>query len=93
MRNFHTEICAASLLAATGSVALARSPSGNAVPVTVDNYNRAQSDVYFDLNAKRGGFSKFLHLREPVPLDKQVLYGRTATRCIRVRCSTSTPAR
>jgi len=71
MRNFHTEICAASLLAATGSVALARSPSGNAVPVTVDNYNRAQSDVYFDLNAKRGGFSKFLHLREPVPLDKQ----------------------
>jgi len=71
MRNFHTEICAASLLAATGSVALAQSPSGNAVPVTVDNYNRAQSDVYFDLNAKRGGFSKFLHLREPVPLDKQ----------------------
>ncbi len=71
MRNFHTEICAASLLAATGSVALARSPSGNAVPVTVDNYNRAQSDVYFDLNAKMGGFSKFLHLREPVPLDKQ----------------------
>ena len=45
MRNFRTEICAASLLAATSSVALAQSPSGIAVPVTVDNYNRAQSDA------------------------------------------------
>jgi hypothetical protein len=71
MRNFRTEICAASLLAATSSVALAQSPSGTTVPVTVDNYNRAQSDVYFALNVKGGGFGKFLSLREPVPLDKQ----------------------
>ena len=71
MRNFRTEICAASLLAATSSVALAQSPSGTTVPVTVDNYNRAQSDVYFALNVNGGGFGKFLSLREPVPLDKQ----------------------
>jgi hypothetical protein len=45
MKNFRTEICAASLLAATSSVALAQAPSGTAVPVTVDNYNRAQTDV------------------------------------------------
>ncbi len=66
MRNFRTEICAASLLAATSFVALAQSPSGTAVPVTVDNYNRAQSDVYFGLNIERGGFGKFRHLREAV---------------------------
>jgi hypothetical protein len=71
MRNFRTEICAASLLAAASSVALAQSPSDAAVPVTVDNYDRAQSDVYFALNVKGGGFGKFLSLREPVPLDKQ----------------------
>jgi len=51
--------------------AVALAQSGTAVPVTVDNYNRAQSDVYFGLNIERGGFGKFLHLREPVPLDKQ----------------------
>ncbi len=53
MRNFRTEICAASLLAATSSVALAQSPSGAAVPVTVDNYNRAQTDVYFGQLSKQ----------------------------------------
>jgi hypothetical protein len=71
MRNFRAEICAASLLAATNSVALAQSSSGAAFPVTVDNYNRAQSDVYFGLNVERDGFGKFLHARELVPLDKQ----------------------
>src|SRR5258708_20395666 len=71
MRNFRTEICAASLLAATSFVALAQSPSGTAVPVTVDNYNRAQSDVYFGLNIERGGFGKFRHLPEAVPVDKE----------------------
>jgi hypothetical protein len=58
-------------LAATSSVALAQPPSGAAVPVTVDNYNRAQSDVYFGLGVKNGAFGKFLHRRELVPLDKQ----------------------
>lgn len=71
MRNFGTEICAAALLAATSSVALAQLPSATAVPVGVDNYNRAQSDVYFDLTVKRGGFGKFLHGRELVPVDEQ----------------------
>jgi hypothetical protein len=67
-RNFRTEICAASLLAATSSVALAQSPSGTAVPVTVDNYNRAQSDVYFGQTVKAGAFGKFRHGRELAPI-------------------------
>jgi len=71
MRNFRTQVCAALSLAATSSIALAQAPSGTAVLVTVDNYNRAQSDVNFGLNVERGGFGKFLHRRELVPLDKQ----------------------
>jgi hypothetical protein len=68
MRNFRTEICAASLLAATNAVALAQSPSGNPIPVTVDNYNRAQSDVYFGQTVKAGAFGKFRHGRELAPV-------------------------
>ena len=69
MTNLRTQICAALSLTATSSVALAQAPSGTAIPVTVDNYIRAQSDVYFGLTAKRGGFGKFLHFRELVPVD------------------------
>jgi hypothetical protein len=65
MRNFRTEICAASLLAAaTSSVALAQPPSGTAAPVTVETYIRAQSDVYFGQIVKAGAFGKFRHGRE-----------------------------
>jgi len=73
MRNFRTEICAASLLAATNSVALAQSPSGTAVPVTVDNYNRAQSDAYFGLTIKAGAFGKFVPGRELAPIDRRLI--------------------
>jgi len=58
-------------LAAASSVALAQPPSGIAVPVTVDNYNRAQSDVNFGLTVKTGAFGKFLHRRELMSVDKQ----------------------
>src|SRR5262252_1842926 len=68
MRNFRTELCAASLLAATGSAALAQPPAGAAVPVTVDNYNRAQSDVYFGQTVKAGAFGKFVHGRGLAPI-------------------------
>ena len=73
MRNFRTEICAASLLAATNSVALAQSPSGTAVPVTIDNYNRAQSDAYFGLTIKAGAFGKFVPGRELAPIDRRLI--------------------
>jgi hypothetical protein len=68
MRNFRTPILAGSLLAATSSVAAAQLPSAAAVPVTVDNYNRAQSDVYFGQTVKAGAFGKFRHGRELAPI-------------------------
>jgi hypothetical protein len=55
-------------LAATSSVALAQAPSGTAVAVTVDNYNRAQSDVYFGQTVEAGAFGKFRHGRELAPI-------------------------
>src|SRR5262245_13212392 len=42
------------------------------IPVTPDNFNRAESDMYFASSAKEaGGLGKLLHRREVVPVDKQ----------------------
>ena len=58
-------------LAATSSVAVAQPPSGTTVLVTVDNYNRAQSDVYFGLSFKNGALGKFRHGRELMPAERR----------------------
>jgi hypothetical protein len=58
MKKIHTAICTSLLLAAINPMAFAQEPSSLTVPVTIDNYNRAQSDVYFALIAKGGGFGK-----------------------------------
>jgi hypothetical protein len=49
----------------------AQSRASNAIPVTVDNYNRAQTDVYFAGIVKNGGFGKFRHGRELAPPVQQ----------------------
>ncbi|WFU68778.1 DUF1214 domain-containing protein [Bradyrhizobium sp. CB2312] len=50
------------------SSAQAQSP----VPVTVDNFGRAESDLYFGNGVKEaGGIGKLFHHREPVAMDKQ----------------------
>jgi hypothetical protein len=41
------------------------------VPVTVDNYNRAESDASFSSLVQRGAFGKLSHFRELRPLDSQ----------------------
>jgi hypothetical protein len=51
----------------------AQSRAGNAVPVTADNFIRAESDHYFGKIIKDGGFGKFTHNREPTPIDKQLV--------------------
>src|SRR4051812_45792352 len=47
--------------------------AGAPVPVTADNFPRAESDLYFGGVVKNGGFGKFDHTREPTPLDKQTV--------------------
>lgn len=62
----------AAVLATSTSIAFAQS-SGEAVPVTIDNFARAESDLYMGGTIKDGGFGKFHHNREPTPIDHQVV--------------------
>jgi hypothetical protein len=39
--------------------------------VTVDNFVRAETDMTLDRYVKQGAFGKFLHIRQPTPIDKQ----------------------
>ena len=47
------------------------SPSAGAVRVTVDNFRRAESDMYFGNSVAEGGLGKLHHFREPMPIDAQ----------------------
>jgi hypothetical protein len=53
--------------------AQAQSPSGSAVPVTVENFIRAESDLYFGRFVNLAGLGKFNHRRELVSLDRQTV--------------------
>jgi hypothetical protein len=61
----------ATVLAA--NAAWAQAPARNAVPVTVDNFQRAESDLYMSNMVKDGAFGKFLHRREPAAIDNQTV--------------------
>ena len=43
------------------------------VPVTVDNFVRAESDQYLGKLAKEGGLGKLFHRREPASIDSQTV--------------------
>jgi hypothetical protein len=43
----------------------------NTVPVTADNFARAESDLSFSNIVKDGGFGKFFHIRTPTAIDHQ----------------------
>lgn len=47
------------------------SKSNPKMPVTVLNFVRAETDMTMDRYVKLGAFGKFLHIRQPTPLDKQ----------------------
>jgi len=58
------------------SVTHAQSPSpsvaGNAAPVTVDNFIRAESDFYLGTGVKESGKTgTFFHHRDPIPIEHQ----------------------
>ena len=67
------QVCCA-LTVLLGSMGGALAQSSNAVPVTVDNFIRAESDLYFGGILKdSGGIGKFLHRREPARIDNQTV--------------------
>jgi hypothetical protein len=44
-----------------------------ATVVTVDNFIRAETDMYFAEELKLGSLGKFRHYREPMPVDRQTV--------------------
>jgi hypothetical protein len=58
-------------LVIASSVASAQTTASSAEPVTVENYNRAQTDINFAGVVKNGGFGKFRHGRELAPPVQQ----------------------
>src|SRR5258708_4363473 len=71
MKKTHMRILAAMSLVMASSVASAQTPTSQAELATVENYNRAQTDVYFTGVVKNGGFGKFRHGRELAPPAQQ----------------------
>lgn len=59
-------------LATLGSVN-AQPVAGEVIPVGVDNFARAESDLYMGNMVKNGCLGRFVHSREPVSIDAQVV--------------------
>jgi hypothetical protein len=72
-------ILAAAALVAAGTLLPAQSPtpsptpSGVVIPVTADNFARAETDRYFAAIVKEGAFRQYKHKRQPTPIDKQTV--------------------
>ena len=65
---------AAAILITAGGLAAVAADDQKPVPVTAENFRRAESDLYFsNVAVKDGGFGKFHHNREPTPIDKQTV--------------------
>jgi hypothetical protein len=58
-------------LAALGLALIPGLAAAEAQKVTVDNFKRVESDLYFAKFVKDGSFGKFVHAREPVAIEKQ----------------------
>jgi hypothetical protein len=67
-------LCTLAVALTAVAAAQAQSPAGQPVPVTVDNFIRAETDMYFAVTIKQaGGIGKFEHKREPVAIDTQTV--------------------
>lgn len=48
-----------------------KSATSNTIPVTLDNFIRAETDMYFGKTVADGGFGKLKHRRQMAEIDKQ----------------------
>jgi len=71
MKKINARILATVSLAVVSSVASVQKSASQTTLVTVENYNRAQTDVNFAGVAKNGSFGKFRHGRELAPPAQQ----------------------
>jgi hypothetical protein len=69
------KLVVSALAIATAAVgdARAQSPPTTPIPVTVDNFVRAESDLYVTNLEKEGGLGKLEHRREPASIDHQTV--------------------
>jgi hypothetical protein len=79
MKKLCIRLCATLLLTAGTHTAFAQArsapptPAGNSVPVTADNFIRAESDTVFTGLVAQGGFGKFFHNRQLTPIDNHTV--------------------
>lgn len=71
MRTLATACALAAGVSMSGLVTSAL--AADTTPVTIDNFGRAESDLYFGSMVKDGGLGKFLHRREPAAIDNQTV--------------------
>jgi len=64
---------ALSLGGSAAALAAETAASNAPIPVTPDNFVRAESDRYLAAIAQKDGFGKFEHTREPAPIDSQTV--------------------
>ncbi|QEZ49009.1 DUF1254 domain-containing protein [Cupriavidus oxalaticus] len=68
------KLAALPIAALAATVASAQGSTNDVTAVTVDNFNRAESDMYFGTSVKEaGGTGRFFHHREPVSIDNQTV--------------------
>lgn len=72
MKRLAITFCASAIMATASAAAMAQ---GTAVPVTADNFVRAESDLYFGglLKDSGGALGKFSHRREPASIENQTV--------------------
>lgn len=68
-----TSRIAFALAAALVGVSPLAAAAADPVPVGIDNFIRAESDMYAASMVKDGAFGKFLHHREPASIDNQTV--------------------
>ena len=68
MARRFSNVAAAVVLTAAGALTAA---AAGTVPVTVDNFVRAETDLYFGGVIKDYGFGKFGFDRTPTPIDSR----------------------
>ncbi|WP_397448631.1 DUF1254 domain-containing protein [Pseudomonas sp. NA-150] len=68
----HSLPWAATLLLALPALSQGEPVTGP-IQVTADNFTRAETDRYFSVAVKQGGFGKLTHHREPMSIDKQTV--------------------
>jgi len=78
MNAYEKAAAAVMLFAAISHISVARAqsvprgPSGNAIPVTADNFNRAETDMYFGTIVKDRGVASLRHSRQLALFDSPI---------------------